>query len=79
MADTRCDVLVIGGGPARSTISTRHEKPVMFEFADGLDNPFPYTCQVRRSKPCITSSALPIRAGAGWPGENAGKPHANPG
>ena len=108
MDDTRCDVLVIGGGPAGSTIaallaqrgrdvvlleksrhprfhigesllpfnmplferlgvaaeieaigmpkygvefvSPRHEKPVMFEFVNALDNAFPSTYQVRRSE-----------------------------
>lgn len=108
MTETRCDVLVIGGGPAGSTISALlaqrgrdvvlleksrhprfhigesllpfnmplferlgvareieaigmpkygaefvspwHEKPVMFEFANALDNSFPSTYQVRRSE-----------------------------
>jgi len=108
MTDTRCDVLVIGGGPAGSTISAllaqrgrnvvlleksrhprfhigesllpfnmplfeqlgvakeiesigmpkygaefvshSHEKPVMFEFANAIDNAFPSTYQVRRSE-----------------------------
>jgi len=108
MTETRCDVLVIGGGPAGSTISAllaqrgrdvvlleksrhprfhigesllpfnmplferlgvareieaigmpkygaefvspAHEKPVMFEFVNALDNPFPSTYQVRRSE-----------------------------
>jgi len=108
MTDTRCDVLVIGGGPAGSTISALlaqrgrdvvlleksrhprfhigesllpfnmplfeqlgvaeeiesvgmpkygaefiapgHAKPVMFEFANALDNSFPSTYQVRRSE-----------------------------
>jgi len=108
MTDTRCDVLVIGGGPAGSTISALlaqrgrdvvlleksrhprfhigesllpfnmplfeqlgvareiesigmpkygaefvspwHEQPVMFEFANALDNSFPSTYQVRRSE-----------------------------
>jgi flavin-dependent dehydrogenase len=108
MTETRCDVLVIGGGPAGSTISAllaqrgrdvvlleksrhprfhigesllpfnmplferlgvareieaigmpkygaefvspEHEKPVMFEFANALDNSFPSTYQVRRSE-----------------------------
>jgi 2-polyprenyl-6-methoxyphenol hydroxylase-like FAD-dependent oxidoreductase len=108
MDDARCDVLVIGGGPAGSTISAllaergrdvvlleksrhprfhigesllpfnmplferlgvaaeieaigmpkygaefvspRHEKPVMFEFVNALDNAFPSTYQVRRSE-----------------------------
>src|SRR5512134_215877 len=108
MTETRCDVLVIGGGPAGSTISAllaqrgrdvvlleksrhprfhigesllpfnmplferlgvareieaigmpkygaefvspRHEKPVMFEFVNALDNSFPSTYQVRRSE-----------------------------
>ena len=108
MTETRCDVLVIGGGPAGSTISAllaergrdvvlleksrhprfhigesllpfnmplferlgvakeiesigmpkygaefvspSHEKPVMFEFANALDNSFPSTYQVRRSE-----------------------------
>ena len=107
MTDDRCDVLVIGGGPAGSTISALlaqrgrdvvlleksrhprfhigesllpfnmplfeqlgvakeiesigmpkygaefvspwHEQPVMFEFANALDNAFPSTYQVRRS------------------------------
>ena len=106
--ESRCDVLVIGGGPAGSTISAllaergrdvvmlekarhprfhigesllpfnmplferlgvakeiesigmpkygaefvspRHDKPVMFEFANALDNSFPVTYQVRRSE-----------------------------
>jgi len=108
MTETRCDVLVIGGGPAGSTISALlaqrgrdvvmleksrhprfhigesllpfnmplfeqlgvakeieaigmtkygaefvspwHDKPVMFEFANALDSPFPSTYQVRRSE-----------------------------
>ena len=108
MTETRCDVLVIGGGPAGSTISAllaergrdvvmlekerhprfhigesllpynmplfeqlgvakeiksigmpkygaefvspSHVKPVMFEFANALDNSFPSTYQVRRSE-----------------------------
>lgn len=108
MTETRCDVLVIGGGPAGSTISALlaqrgrdvvlleksrhprfhigesllpfnmplferlgvareieaigmpkygaefvsplHEKPVMFEFVNALDNSFPSTYQVRRSE-----------------------------
>ena len=108
MTETRCDVLVIGGGPAGSTISALlaqrgrdvvlleksrhprfhigesllpfnmplfeqlgvareiesigmpkygaefvspwHEQPVMFEFANALDNSFPSTYQVRRSE-----------------------------
>jgi flavin-dependent dehydrogenase len=108
MNDTRCDVLVIGGGPAGSTISALlaqrgrdvvlleksrhprfhigesllpfnmplfeklgvakeieligmpkygaefvspwHDQPVMFEFANALDNSFPSTYQVRRSE-----------------------------
>jgi flavin-dependent dehydrogenase len=108
MDDTRCDVLVIGGGPAGSTISALlaqrgrdvvlleksrhprfhigesllpfnmplferlgvaaeiesigmpkygaefvcpgHEKSVMFEFVNALDNAFPSTYQVRRSE-----------------------------
>ena len=108
MTEDRCDVLVIGGGPAGSTISallaqrgrdvvllekSRHprfhigesllpfnmplferlgvareieaigmpkygaefvspayEKPVMFEFANAIDNAFPSTYQVRRSE-----------------------------
>jgi len=108
MDDTRCDVLVIGGGPAGSTIaallaqrgrdvvlleksrhprfhigesllpfnmplferlgvaaeieaigmpkygaqfvSPCHEKPVMYEFVNALDNAFPSTYQVRRSE-----------------------------
>ncbi|HEY7744424.1 MAG TPA: NAD(P)/FAD-dependent oxidoreductase [Burkholderiales bacterium] len=108
MDDTRCDVLVIGGGPAGSTISAllaqrgrdvvllekarhprfhigesllpfnmplfeqlgvaaeieaigmpkygaefvspRHDKPVMFEFVNAMDNAFPSTYQVRRSE-----------------------------
>ena len=107
MDDARCDVLVIGGGPAGSTISAllaergrdvvlleksrhprfhigesllpfnmplferlgvaseveaigmpkygaefvspRHDKSVMFEFVNALDNAFPSTYQVRRS------------------------------
>jgi flavin-dependent dehydrogenase len=108
MTKTRCDVLVIGGGPAGSTISALlaqrgrdvvlleksrhprfhigesllpfnmplferlgvakeiesigmpkygaefvspwHDQPVMFEFANALDNSFPSTYQVRRSE-----------------------------
>ena len=108
MTETRCDVLVIGGGPAGSTISALlaqrgrdvvlleksrhprfhigesllpfnmplfeqlgvareiesigmpkygaefvspwHEQPVMFGFANALDNSFPSTYQVRRSE-----------------------------
>ena len=108
MTENRCDVLVIGGGPAGSTISALlaqrgrdvvlleksrhprfhigesllpfnmplfeqlgvareiesigmpkygaefvspwHEQPVMFEFANALDNSFPSTYQVRRSE-----------------------------
>jgi flavin-dependent dehydrogenase len=108
MTENRCDVLVIGGGPAGSTISALlagrgrdvvlleksrhprfhigesllpfnmplfeqlgvaaeieaigmpkygaefvspdHEKPVMFDFVNALDNPFPSTYQVRRSE-----------------------------
>ncbi|MGH6691862.1 MAG: NAD(P)/FAD-dependent oxidoreductase, partial [Gammaproteobacteria bacterium] len=108
MAESHCDVLVIGGGPAGSTISAvlaqrgrdvvlleksrhprfhigesllpfnmplferlgvaaeieaigihkygaefvspRHEKPVMYEFANAADNAWPYTYQVRRSQ-----------------------------
>jgi flavin-dependent dehydrogenase len=108
MTENRCDVLVIGGGPAGSTISAllaqrgrdvvllekarhprfhigesllpfnmplfeqlgvaaeieaigmpkygaefvspRHEKPVMFEFVNAMDNAFPSTYQVRRSE-----------------------------
>jgi flavin-dependent dehydrogenase len=108
MTESRCDVLVIGGGPAGSTIaallaergrdvvileksrhprfhigesllpfnmplferlgvageieaigmpkygaefvSPRYDKPVMFEFANAIGNPFPSTYQVRRSQ-----------------------------
>jgi flavin-dependent dehydrogenase len=108
MNEESCDVLVIGGGPAGSTIaallaergrevvlveksrhprfhigesllpfnmplferlgvgreieaigmpkygaefvSPRHDKPVMFEFANAIGNPFPSTYQVRRSE-----------------------------
>jgi flavin-dependent dehydrogenase len=108
MAESHCDVLVIGGGPAGSTISAllaqrgrdvvlleksrhprfhigesllpfnmplferlgvageieaigmpkygaefvspRYDKPVMFEFANAIGNPFPSTYQVRRSQ-----------------------------
>ena len=63
--ETRCDVLVIGGGPAGSTISallaqrgrdvvmlekSRHPKPVMFEFANAMDSPCPSACKMRRSE-----------------------------
>ena len=108
MTETRCDVLVIGGGPAGSTIAAllaqrgrdvvlleksrhprfhigesllpfnmplfeqlgvareiesigmpkygaefvapEHDKPVMFEFVNAIDNAFPSTYQVRRSE-----------------------------